>query len=57
MAKKLKHLSVHAKKSGSDDHIHDDIGFNYRMTNLSAAVGCAQMENLKNKFKRMQFRI
>ena len=51
MAKKLKHLSVHAKKSGSDDHIHDDIGFNYRMTNLSAAVGCAQMENLKNILK------
>ncbi len=51
MAKKLKHLSVHAKKSGSDDHIHDEIGFNYRMTNLSAAVGCAQMENLKKILK------
>ena len=38
------------KKSGSDDHIHDDIGFNYRMTNLMA-VGCAQMENLKNILK------
>ncbi len=51
MAKKLKHLSVHAKKSGSDDHVHDEIGFNYRMTNLSAAVGCAQMENLKKILK------
>ena len=51
MAKKLKHLSVHAKKSGSDDHIHDEIGYNYRMTNLSAAVGCAQMENLKKILK------
>lgn len=51
MAKRLKHLSVHAKKSGSDDHIHDEIGFNYRMTNLSAAVGCAQMENLKKILK------
>ena len=50
-AKKLKHLSVHAKKSGSDDHIHDEIGYNYRMTNLSAAVGCAQMENLKKILK------
>ena len=59
MAKKLKHLSVHAKKSGSDDHIHDHIGFNYRMTNLSAAVGCAQMENLKKILlaKRKNFKV
>ena len=58
MAQKLKHLSVHAKKSGSDDHIHDDVGFNYRMTNLSAAVGCAQMENLSKilKAKRKNYK-
>ena len=29
-----------------NDFIHDQIGFNYRMTNLSAAVGCAQLENI-----------
>ena len=25
---------------------HDDIGWNYRMTNIQAAIGCAQMESL-----------
>jgi perosamine synthetase len=30
---------------GADYH-HDEVGYNYRMTNLEAAVGCAQMENL-----------
>ena len=45
-AKALKHLSTHAKKNVKFDHIHDKIGFNYRMINISAAVGCAQLENL-----------
>ena len=43
---KLRHLSVHSKKPGSD-HEHSEVGYNYRMTNLSAAVGCAQLENLR----------
>ena len=57
MAEKLRHLSVHAKKKYSPDHIHDAIGFNYRMTNLSAALGCAQLENIKKiiKAKRLNF--
>lgn len=42
----LKHLSTHAKKNVKFDHIHDKVGFNYRMVNISAAVGCAQLENL-----------
>jgi len=54
MAAKLKHLSVHAKKKYPNDHVHDEIGYNYRMTNLSAAVGCAQLEkvNIILKAKR-----
>ena len=51
MCLKLKHLSTHAKKQDLVDHIHDDIGYNYRMNNLSAAVGCAQMENIKKIIK------
>ena len=51
MSLKLKHLSTHAKKQDLVDHIHDDIGYNYRMNNLSAAVGCAQMENIKKIIK------
>ncbi len=47
LAFKTKHLSTHAKKPSLKDHIHDQVGYNYRMTNLSAAVGCAQLENIK----------
>ena len=43
MCLRLKHLSTHAKKQDLIDHIHDEIGYNYRMNNLSAAVGCAQL--------------
>lgn len=39
-----RHLTTTAKVG--HDYTHDRIGFNYRMTNLQAAVGCAQMEQL-----------
>ena len=48
LAKATLHLSTHAKRKSSKDHFHDEIGFNYRMSNLSAAVGCAQIEKIKN---------
>lgn len=53
----LKHLSTHAKVKIGNDFTHDHIGFNYRMTNLSAAVGCAQLENISKiiKAKRKNF--
>ena len=40
----VRHLSTTARV-GNDYH-HDRVGFNYRMTNIAAAVGCAQMERL-----------
>jgi perosamine synthetase len=40
----VRHL-VSTARTG-DDYTHDRIGFNYRMTNIEAAVGCAQMERL-----------
>ena len=40
-------MSTHAKLKIKFDHYHDKIGFNYRMINLAAAVGCAQLENLR----------
>ena len=57
MSEKLKYLSTHAKKKDLLDHIHDDIGYNYRMNNLSAALGCAQLENIHRimKAKRQNF--
>ena len=39
---KLKHLSTTARVSLEYDH--DMVGYNYRMTNIQAAVGCAQLE-------------
>ena len=49
----LRHLSTQAKQ---DPHyyIHDEIGYNYRMTNLQAALGVAQMEELPEFIRRKQ---
>lgn len=41
-----KHLTTQAK-SDEANFIHDEIGFNYRMTNLQAALGLAQLEQLE----------
>lgn len=41
---RVRHLSSTARVG--TDYDHDAVGFNYRMTNLQAAVGCAQMERL-----------
>lgn len=40
----VRHLTTTAR--ATEDYIHDRVGFNYRMTNLQAAVGCAQLEQL-----------
>lgn len=40
----VRHLTTTARVG--DDYDHDRVGYNYRMTNLQAAVGCAQMEQL-----------
>lgn len=40
----VRHLTTTARVS--PDYLHDRVGFNYRMTNLQAAVGCAQLERL-----------
>lgn len=49
----LRYLSTQAK---SDPHhyIHDEVGYNYRMTNLQAALGVAQMEKLPEFIRRKQ---
>lgn len=52
-AAKAKHITTTAKVPHKWEYIHDEIGFNYRLTNVSAAIGVAQMEYfdklLKNK--------
>ena len=50
-AKKVKHLTTTAKVPHIWEYIHDEIGFNYRLTNLNAAIGVAQMEKLENILK------
>jgi perosamine synthetase len=47
VAKKAKHLTTTAKVAHPYEYIHDEIGYNYRLTNLAAALGVAQMENLE----------
>lgn len=41
----IRHLSTQAKLPGVG-YVHDAIGFNYRLTNVAAAIGCAQLEHL-----------
>ncbi|MBW2268150.1 MAG: aminotransferase class I/II-fold pyridoxal phosphate-dependent enzyme [Deltaproteobacteria bacterium] len=44
LAARVRHLTTTARVGSGFDH--DRVGFNYRMTNLQAAVGCAQIEQL-----------
>lgn len=45
LAKKAKHLTTTAKEPGGE-YIHTEVAFNYRLPNVLAAIGCAQMELL-----------
>jgi perosamine synthetase len=51
LAKKAKHLTTQAK-SDSFEYIHDEIGYNYRLVNVLAAMGVGQMELLPSFIKR-----
>jgi perosamine synthetase len=44
-ALKAKYLTTQARDD-SVEYVHGEVGYNYRLTNLLAAVGCAQMEQL-----------
>jgi perosamine synthetase len=48
LAKKAKHLTTTAKKPHAWEFDHDEIGYNYRLPNLNAALGCAQMSRLSD---------
>jgi len=51
IAKIAKHLTTQAK-SDSFEYIHDDVGYNYRLVNILAAMGVAQLEQMPNFLKR-----
>ena len=60
-AKRTKHVTTTAKVPHPFEFFHDEPGFNYRMPNLNAALGCAQMEVLPSYLKQkrqlaMQYR-
>jgi perosamine synthetase len=46
LARHAKHLTTTAKIPHPYEFVHDEVGYNYRLPNLNAALGCAQMERL-----------
>lgn len=44
-ARRARHLTTQAKRDPLE-YVHDEIGYNYRLTNVQAAIGCAQLEQL-----------
>jgi dTDP-4-amino-4,6-dideoxygalactose transaminase len=46
LARKAKHITTQAKIPHKWEFAHDTVGYNYRLTNINAALGCAQLENL-----------
>ncbi|MBE0508882.1 MAG: LegC family aminotransferase [Marinospirillum sp.] len=46
-AAKAKHLTTTSKKPHTYEYIHDELGYNFRMPNMNAALGCAQLEQLE----------
>ena len=53
LLKRIKHLSTTARVTAAYDH--DEVGYNYRLTNLQAAVACAQMERLDSFLERKRY--
>ncbi|KFN51436.1 LegC family aminotransferase [Arenimonas composti] len=46
LAARARHLGTTARCAHPYEFVHDEVGFNYRLPNLNAALGCAQMESL-----------
>jgi aminotransferase in exopolysaccharide biosynthesis len=46
LARRARHLTTTAKLPHRWEFEHDEVGYNYRMPNLNAALGCAQLEQL-----------
>jgi aminotransferase in exopolysaccharide biosynthesis len=44
---RAKHLTTTAKRPHPYEYVHDEVGYNYRLPNLNAALGCAQLEQLE----------
>ncbi len=46
LAEKMRHISTTGKRNHRWHFFHDEIGYNFRLPNVNAAIGCAQMEKL-----------
>ena len=44
----MRHLSLQGRQSGSLEYLHDEVAFNYALSNLHAAIGLAQLERLED---------
>jgi perosamine synthetase len=54
LAARAKHLTTTAKVPHKWAYKHDELGFNYRLPNINAAIGCAQMESLELIIERQR---
>lgn len=52
LSRRAKHLTTTARVPHRWSFIHDEVGFNYRMPNINAALGCAQLERLPQALAR-----
>lgn len=52
LAARAKHLTTTARVPHKWSFVHDEIGYNYRMPNINAALGCAQLERLPDMLRR-----
>lgn len=52
LARRAKHLTTTARVAHRWSFLHDEVGYNYRLPNLNAALGCAQLERLPSFIER-----
>lgn len=52
LGRRAKHLTTTAKVPHRWNFMHDEVGYNYRLPNLNAALGCAQLERLPSMLER-----
>lgn len=52
ISRRAKHLTTTARTPHRWNFLHDEVGYNYRLPNLNAALGCAQLERLPSMVAR-----
>jgi perosamine synthetase len=52
LGRRAKHLTTTARTPHRWSFLHDEVGYNYRLPNLNAALGCAQIERLPSMIER-----